>query len=159
MLCPLVPPNPILPGPIPLLVLSIPCRPKSSSYFRLDSSTMRPCTVSVASFILVASHGWIPLWVLEGKEDKRPDLSRELHQTPSGGLLLGLQLSAFPDIKQHGQSSYGQPSWINCQKHTWSPAPSSPQHSHLRGAVATSSLHPQLLPLQPICHAAWSGRL
>lgn len=60
---------------------------------------MRPRMVSVASSILVASRGLIPLWALEGKEDKRPDLSRQLHQTPFWGLSLGLQLSAFPDSK------------------------------------------------------------
>lgn len=46
---------------------------------------MRPRMVSVASSILVASQGLILLWVLEGKEDKKPDLSRQLHQTPFWG--------------------------------------------------------------------------
>lgn len=76
--------------PIPLPVLSIP------SYFRLESSIMRPRMVSVASSILVASQGLIPLWVLEGKEDKRPDLSRQLHQTPFWGAFPWPSVVCFP---------------------------------------------------------------
>lgn len=76
--------------PIPLPVLSIP------SYFRLESSIMRPRMVSVASSILVASRGWIPLWVLEGKEDKRLDFSRQLHQTPFQGAFAGPSAVCFP---------------------------------------------------------------
>lgn len=73
---------------------------------------MRPRTVSVASSILVASLGWTLLWVLVGKEDKRPDLSRQLHQTPFRGLCWALSCLLFQILSNMGRALMANPAGL-----------------------------------------------
>lgn len=85
--------------------------------------------------------------MLAGKEDKRPDLSTQLCQTPSWGLSRGLELPAFSDTQPPWAEALPANPVGSSVKSTPRIQPPLPIAAALRWTVATGSLVPQLLPL------------
>lgn len=146
------PPSPFIRGSLP------------STYFRLESSRTRPCTVSVASSILAASQALTPATrVLGGKGGMTRGLTLDgsaksvLGAFAGPGAVSSLEVHPFDRHEAAtGRALMASPLAVPWKAHqVWPP----PHHLSPCLDSCHSLPGPQFLPLQPVPHAVlgWGG--